>query len=164
MRGNEYYVNAAHGKARVKAKRRVIRSVLDRESDLKMDPSKSPQDVADEMAALSLTLSDPAKTFARFLGIADEVAALQGEYDGSSSSCEEDPEILSDVLSCDSSSSGGSSCNSSSFHDCTEEIVPHPSLIRPRAMRVAVPKRIEKKLKKTTGSRRHRSDKKKDLC
>lgn len=171
MRGNEHYVCAAHGHTRVKAKNRVIRSVLDRESDLNILKNKTPREVADELAALSLTLSDPATTFARLMGVADEVAAYGDDDDSSSSFCDEDPEILSDILSCctsDDESCSEGQFESCDFHDCAEDhpVCPFESTtkscrpVKPRAMRVMVPSRfIEKKLKKLgkSGSRRSKT-------
>ncbi|CAB9515839.1 expressed unknown protein [Seminavis robusta] len=150
IKGAEHYICLNHDLTRVKAKKRIIRSILDRETDLRAE-GFSAKYIEDELAALSLTLTDLTKNFARFVGIADEIAAalsVRDEGHASSSSSCSDPEILSDVLSSASSSEGNSSIgSSSSFHDCAE-IIPHPSLIKPKAMRVTVPKRVEKKRKK----------------
>ncbi|CAB9502637.1 expressed unknown protein [Seminavis robusta] len=79
IRGKECIICKDFAQERAELRLKVVQSVIAREMSLKIDTSKTLDDIADELCAVSQKHSCCARTFARHMGKADELAARVGE-------------------------------------------------------------------------------------
>lgn len=79
VRGMENYLSNDLKKERSAKKSLVIQSVIDREIQMKLEGIHSREQIAQELAVISLNHSNQARDFAKRLGMADELACRLGE-------------------------------------------------------------------------------------
>jgi hypothetical protein len=79
MRGAETWLCDSLHNERSVTRKHAVETTIQKEIQLKADSKKSPEDVAQELAALYKELSRPAQDFAKRMGMADELGDKLGE-------------------------------------------------------------------------------------